>query len=120
MTIANFHLTSNRRIRAGLAVIAGCIVAAAANVADAATQPSDLPSMVVRYADLNITTEQGARSLYRRIVVAAQSVCPSADIRDLGRFAESRSCQEQAIARAVQAVSSPRLAAVYAVHAKRS
>jgi UrcA family protein len=119
MTTVNLQRKSNPGIRAGLAVIAGCVVAAGASVAEAATQSADVPSMVVRYADLDITTEQGAHTLYRRIVAAAQYVCPRADIRDLGRFAESRSCQAQATARAVQAVSSPRLAAVYAVHAKR-
>jgi len=114
----NFSLKSNRGARAGLALIAGCIVAAAASVAGAATA-ADVPSMTVHFADLDLTTEQGAHTLYRRIQSAAQSVCPSADFRDLERSAMSQSCQEQAIARAVQAVSSPRLAAVYAVHAKR-
>lgn len=116
----SFSLKANRSLRYGLAMIAGCFVAAAASVTDAATAPADVPSMTVRYADLDITTEQGAHTLYRRIQSAAQAVCPSADFRDLERSAMSRSCQEQAIARAVQAVSSPRLAAVYAVHAKRS
>jgi UrcA family protein len=118
MTTANFKLKSNRSLRAGLAVIAGCIVVAAANVADATTPPADVPSMVVHYADLDIMTEHGARSLYRRIAVAARYVCPEADIRDFVGRAQSRSCQQQAIARAVQAVSSPRLADVYAAHGK--
>ena len=39
---------------------------------------------------------------------------------DLKRLAQSKSCQQQAIAPAVQAVSSPQLAAVYAAHAKHS
>jgi UrcA family protein len=118
--ITSVSLKSSRSLRAGLAMIAGCVVAAAAGVADAATPPADVPSMIVRYADLDLTTEQGAHTLYRRIQSAAQYVCPSADIRDLERSAISRSCQEQAVARAVQAVSSPRLAAVYAAHVKRS
>jgi UrcA family protein len=120
MTSANFHLKSNRSLRAGLAAIAGLFVISAANVADAATQPADVPSMVVRFTDLNIMTEKGASSLYRRIAVAARHVCPEADIRDLKHLAQSQSCQQQAIARAVQAVSSPRLAALYAAHAKHS
>jgi UrcA family protein len=115
----SFSLKSNRSLRAGMAVIAGCIVAAVAAAADAATPSADIPSMTVHYADLDLTTEQGAHTLYRRLQAAARYVCLSADLRDLERSALSRSCQEQAIARAVQAVSSPRLAAVYAVHAKR-
>ncbi len=115
-----FSLKSNRCLRAGVATIATCIVAAAASVAGAATAPDGVPSVTVRFADLDITTEQGAHTLYRRIQSAARVVCPSADARELERSAASRSCQEQAIARAVQSVSSPRLAAVYAEHARRS
>ena len=113
----SLSLKSIRCLRAGVAVIAGCIVAAAAGAADAV--PSDVPSLTVHFADLDITTEQGAHALYRRIQSAARFVCPSADSRELERSERSRACQEQAIARAVQAVSSPRLAALYAVHAKR-
>jgi UrcA family protein len=120
MTSADLHLKSNRGLRAGVAVIAGSVIIAAASIASAATPPADIPSMVVRYADLSITTEQGASSLYRRIAAAARHVCPDADIRDLYRLAQIRSCQHEAIVRAVQTVSSPRLVAVYAAHAKHT
>jgi UrcA family protein len=118
MTTANFDLKSNRRTGAALEVIAGCIAAAVANLAAAATPPADVPTMIVHYADLDIATDEGARRLYRRIAAAAERVCPYADIQDLSGLAVSRSCQAQAIARAVQAVSSPRLADVYAAHGK--
>ena len=83
MTSANFHLSATRSLRAGLAAIAGLIAISAANVADAAAQPADAPALLVRFTDLNIMTEQGASSLYRRIALAARRVCPQADIRDL-------------------------------------
>jgi UrcA family protein len=118
MTIANVDLKLNRRIGAALAVIAGCIVAAASHPADAATRPDDVPSMTVKYADLDIASEDGARILYRRIARAAAHVCPRADNRDLDGLALSQACQQQSIARAVQAVSSARLAAVHAEHSK--
>ena len=105
--------------RAAVAMIVGCLLAAAASVTAATSAPDDVPSVTVRYADLDLTTEEGAQALYRRIRFAAQAVCPPADSLDLARLALTRSCQEQAIARAVQAVSSPRLAAVYAMHARR-
>jgi UrcA family protein len=120
MTSANFHLSATRSLRAGLAAIAGLIAISAANAADAAAQPADAPAMLVRFTDLNIMTEQGASSLYRRIALAARHVCPQADIRDLKALAVSQSCQQQAVARAVQAVSSPQLAALYAARAKHS
>jgi UrcA family protein len=120
MTSANLHLKSNCGLRAAVAAIAGLIVISAANAAGAETPPADVPSVVVRFNDLDILTEQGASSLYRRIAVAARHVCPDADIRDLKGRAQSQSCREQAVARAVWAVSSPRLAAMYAAHAKHS
>jgi|HubBroStandDraft_4_1064222.scaffolds.fasta_scaffold1934707_1 UrcA family protein len=120
MTSTRVESHSNRNLRAALAVIAGCLLTTATELASAAPQAAAVPSIVVNYADLDISTEQGARSLYRRIALAAQAVCPSADLRDLARFTDSRACQQQAIARGVQAVSSPLLAALYAEHAKRS
>src|ERR1700676_2816045 len=90
--ITSFSLKSRRSLRAGIAVIAACIVAAAAAAADAATPSADVPSITVRYADLDLTTEQGAHNLYRRIQSAARFVCPSADLRDLKGSASSRSC----------------------------
>jgi UrcA family protein len=121
MTTAHIHRPSSRGLQAALTAIAACIVAAgasAASAASAATPPSDAPSVVVRYADLDITTRQGASALYRRIAAAAQRVCPDADIRDLDFSSQIRACQQQAIARAVQAISSPLLAALYEENAK--
>jgi UrcA family protein len=116
---ASIQSTSPAARRAALAVVAVGFLTGAVSLAAAATPDSNSPAEVVRYADLDLTTEQGARTLYRRIVGAAETVCPQADIRDLARSAQSRSCRQQAIARAVQSVSSPQLAAIYAASPKR-
>jgi UrcA family protein len=118
MTTTDIDRPSRRGLRAALTAIAGCMVAVGASSAGAASPPTDVPSIVVRYADLDINTRQGASTLYRRIAAAAQHVCPDTDIRDLTRSARSRACQQQSIARAVQAVSSPLLAALYEEYAK--
>jgi UrcA family protein len=118
MSTADIHRRSSRGLQAVLAAIAGCMVAAGASSAGAANSPTDAPSTVVRYADLDITTQQGASVLYRRIARAAQRVCPDTDIRDLDRSSQIRLCRQQAVARAVQAVGSPMLAALYAENAK--
>lgn len=121
MTTANLHFPSSRRMAPRIAALAGYIIAAAAaGVAGAATPATDAPSVVVSYADLNLATEQGVRTLYTRIAVAARRVCPDAPNRDLRAVAEARSCQRQAISRAVHYVGTPLLAAVYADHWKRS
>jgi UrcA family protein len=98
------------------ALATGIVALGVAGVSAAAAPATAAPSAVVHYADLDLATEQGARALYRRIAIAAETVCPAADNRDLAAAAESRSCREQAIARAVRDVGTPLLAAVYADH----
>jgi UrcA family protein len=77
-----------------------------------AAQPS--ATTLVYYNSSDLSTEQGTRALYRRIVDAAALVCPSEDSLVLSDVAASKECQRQAIARAVAKVGSARLAAVYA------
>jgi UrcA family protein len=86
----------------------------------AATPVDAAPSVVVRYGDLNLSTEAGNLALYRRIVAAARQVCPDSGPRDLQASAISRACRDAAIARAVTAVPSSRLAEIHALHNKRA
>ena len=119
MITANPPCPSRRRTTMRMAMLVGSFIAAAASsVAGAAA--TEVPSVVVRYTDLDLATDQGVRSLYTRIVRAAHTVCPDAPIRDLNASAQSRACQQQAIARAVGEVNTPLLAAVYANHWKHS
>lgn len=110
-----------------LAVSAGALLLAAAPLLATAAQPGernavalgdDAPAKVVRYGDLNLTTDGGARVLLERIQLAADTVCPAADNRDLGRFMAHRRCVRLAIAQAVQQVGNARVAAVYWAHAE--
>ncbi len=64
--------------------------------------------------DLNLSTEAGAKALYRRVAFAAKQVCPADDIRDLSGLVIARACQQAAIERAVHLVNNPQFAAVYA------
>ncbi|HEY1725138.1 MAG TPA: UrcA family protein [Steroidobacteraceae bacterium] len=116
---ATIHSKSPIVLSAALALVAGSILSAAPGAAAAATPAGDVPSVVVRYADLDLTSDRGAHILYRRIQGAANVVCPQPDIRDLKAIVEAHACREQAIARAVQTVSSPQLAAIYAANPKR-
>ena len=112
MSAINLKSESMRpaRIRASLLVV--CALAIGSSMANAAPA-LDVPSATVKYSDLNLTTDNGAHQLYKRISAAARVVCPDADLRDLSAFASSKTCQSEAIARAVRDVRSPRLAAVY-------
>ena len=121
MITANLPQPRRRRTTVRMAALVGYFVAATATgIAGAASTADDVPSVVVRYADLDLATDQGVRVLYARIAHAASAVCPDVPISDLHALALSRACQQQAIARAVHAVNSPLLAAVDADHWKRS
>jgi UrcA family protein len=88
--------------------------------ANAATPRSDVPTVVVKYGDLNVATDAGAKALYRRIVLAARAVCPDADVRDFGVRTASMACQNAAISRAIASVPSAPLAAIFAARDSHS
>jgi len=75
----------------------------------------DVPQAVVKFADVNMSTQQGAAALYGRIAAAADKVCNSnaVDGRDLGAKARLSACVHHAIADAVTKVGQPQLLALY-------
>ncbi len=111
---------SSRRVHTFAAVLAGFASIGTAAMANAAAPADDLPQVAVKYGDLDLTSSRGAQLLYRRIVGAAEQVCPRADARDLAAWSKSRACREEAIARAVERVPSGQLAALYRSHGNGS
>jgi UrcA family protein len=86
--------------------------------ASAAGTDGDVPSIVVKYSDQNLSTDLGVKDLYAKIVRAAKQVCPDATIRDLKLQHQVDQCRDQAIARAIAKVDNSQLAALYATHSK--
>lgn len=93
-----------------------CLAAAAAmsGAIPARAQISDaVPSVTVKYGDLNIGAQAGAQVLLRRIESAANTACGGPpDIRQLNQWASFEACRKSAVARAVVAIDSPMLTAV--------
>ena len=85
----------------------------------AATQ-DDPPSIVVKYADQDLTTQKGLNELYHRLVRASRQVCPEMSTLDLSRERKVLECRDQAVARAIRQINNPQLAALYASHSKNS
>jgi UrcA family protein len=83
---------------------------AVCNAADA----TEVRTTIVKYADLDVSTPQGAATLYNRIRFASEAVCAPSDRSDLGSTFSWRKCVKQAIAGAVAKVNQPALSAVYA------
>jgi UrcA family protein len=99
-----------------LAAPALCLAAAAALsfAAPALAQTSDpVPSVTVKFHDLDVGSPAGAHMLLRRIEAAANTACGGApDIRQLGRWTSFEACRRSAVARAVAAAGSPMLTAM--------
>jgi UrcA family protein len=100
-----------------LMALCGIISAAAAGAVSAAPLDDEVPRLVVKYERDSLATEGGAKVLYHRIVRAAEQVCPATAADRPFLTTAVRQCREQAVARAVQKIDSPRLAAVYAASA---
>jgi UrcA family protein len=122
MNRESFSRMSNRT-RARLAVVAGCLFAAAMSgpgAALAADAADAAPSARVNYAGLDLTSEQGARILYQRIASAAERVCENPGTRDLESSFASHECKRKAISEAIEQVGNPRVAAILAARGHRS
>jgi UrcA family protein len=79
------------------------------------TSADGVLSATVSYADLDLTTQAGQRSLYYRIDTAAEQVCGSSDLRvvgDVRRAEQNRSCARHARDRALSSVHAGGLAVV--------
>jgi UrcA family protein len=73
----------------------------------------EVKSKVVNYADLDLSSDYGARTLMRRISGAARMVCSPPSDRQLADAADYQNCRADAEARAVDDVGVPTLTAYY-------
>jgi UrcA family protein len=117
MTFVTFQPTRNKTAR--IAMLLGCLLAGSLGVAQAAAPAADVPTVVVSYSDLDLSTTDGANALYKRISVAAHKVCPYEDTVHPLQVAMNNSCRSAAIARAVSTLNNAKLAAVWTEHVNR-
>jgi UrcA family protein len=78
-----------------------------------ADTPQGLPSVVVQYADLDVSHSTGASALYHRLRGAAETVCSPLDGRDLASRAAFNACVQSALNTAVAKVNQPALTGYY-------
>ena len=86
----------------------------------AAADLGDPPHVTVRFADLNLSSPQGATVLYRRLESAASLVCETSDPGD-GPFhsLDAGKCADRAVRGSVKKISAPLLTAVYNAHNRK-
>ena len=73
-----------------------------------AAPPSDVPTAVVKFGDLDINRPAGKESLYLRLNRAAQSVCsPGSWYRRALLSPQYEACMEQALSGAIAKINRP-------------
>ena len=98
------------------------LASAAAGVAGAAPlgegAQAAVPKLAIRYASQDLATDEGARTVYQRLVSAAEEVCPGPVTGSHLVSAAAQRCRDQAVASAVRQINSARLAQVYSAAMK--
>ena len=78
-----------------------------------------IPSVTVRYADLNLNTAAGVEALYARLRAAARGVCNVGERRPLNEAIGAKTCYRQVLAAAVDEVKSLTLSALHRAETTR-
>jgi UrcA family protein len=122
--MSRFNPNASNRPRAFIAALAALGVLGAAALGSPAVASADSAAggfqMNVYFNAHDLSSEQGTRALYRRIVDAAEEVCPGYDSLYPDVVNRSKECQRAAIARAIGQIGSARLAGVDAQAIARS
>jgi UrcA family protein len=98
-------------------LVAGAILSALAfsfATVSSAGEPTTPPQSIVKFADLDISTSQGASALYGRIHGAADDVCSRMYTSTEAYRRHKDACLQKVIADAVTQVDEPALSAVFA------
>jgi UrcA family protein len=101
----------NTSIRTKIYTAISCLMSTAALCSTLSTtaEAEDVPSKVVKFSDLDITTPNGAKVLYQRIRAAAQDVCDVSIGGDPIMRVGTKVCIDKAIDSAVKRVNAPML-----------
>jgi UrcA family protein len=103
-----------RIVAAAIVITAVALGVPPVHADDTATN-TDVPSIAVKYSDLNLATEEGSRVLYRRLEAAAGKVCPQIGyVTELRQNRETRQCIAASVKRAAKQIQSAQFAKVVA------
>jgi UrcA family protein len=97
-------------------LLASAIIGTLASIATVsnASEASSPPQVVVKFADLDISTPKGTKTLYRRIHTAAADICLQMYQTDDSYRAHKNACLQKVIGDAVIKVNRPALSAAFA------
>lgn len=118
----NVH-NARARILGSIAACAGTLgLALAAHAGDVNTATAAKhDDVVVRFADLNLNSDDGAKALYARLSAAAGRACGGEPAtRDFKARREYRACYDRALEKAVHKVGHAGVQALHAVRTEAS
>ena len=101
----------NTSIRTRIYTAISCLMSTAAlcTALSITAEAQTVPSKIVKFNDLDITTPDGAKVLYKRIRAAARDVCDVSTGNDPILRTATKVCIEKAVDRAVKGVNAPML-----------
>jgi len=85
-----------------------------------ASEPGQPLTKKVAYGDLNLDSEQGAKTLYARLRSAAREVCTPFESIELARRIVRQACVDHAVTSAVGQINRPTVTAVHNRSVNRS
>ena len=89
------------------------LAVASALTMPAAADPTDGPSITVKYGDLNLSSTQGAESAFSRIRKAAYAVCDGFRGSDLSSREKLHDCVVESMGGAIAKVNNDNLNQIY-------
>lgn len=97
-------------IRTKIVTAVSCFMStiAVGSALSSVVQAEELQTKTVRFNDLDLSTTDGAKTLYNRIRAAARTVCTSYETDPILRMA-GKACIDKAIDNAVRQVNAPAL-----------
>jgi UrcA family protein len=91
----------------------GALIGNSVGLAAEPESRTEMPSVTVRYADLDLNTPAGVEALYGRLRAAARAVCNVDERRPLVEVMAAKSCYLQVLGTAVDDAKLPTLTALY-------
>lgn len=116
MTGLAAHHTRSRGFKAFMLIIGG-LAAAAASTAGAWPADRDTPTVIIRYTTASLATDSGLRTLYRRVEMAAERVCPHEPAYSQLPNEALIKCRHDTVAVAIAKINNPRLVALHVASA---
>jgi|HubBroStandDraft_2_1064218.scaffolds.fasta_scaffold303732_2 UrcA family protein len=102
-----------RGFKLGFMLLIGGIAVAAASAARASPPDRDTPTAIIRYTTASLATDGGVRTLYRRIEMAAERVCPHEPAYSQLPNEALIKCRQETIAVAIAKINNQRLVALH-------